>query len=258
MLIKASATLGFNIVASDGSIGTVNDLLFDDASWTIRWLVVETGSWLSDRRVVLPVSALGHPDMGAGVVPVRLTMAEVKASPDIDTHLPVSRQMESFTYDYYGLSPYWGTAEYTGGYGYWSGMLSLPPTVTTTERRDEIVQMKRKQDDPHLRSVEELRGYHIHATDGEIGHLADFLIEDADWTLRYLVVDTSNWWAGREVLISPRSTEDIRWTERLIYLGVTRDKVSNSPSYDPARRIGPAFDADMARHYGPVEPTKVD
>ena len=257
MLIKASATKGFSVVASDGSLGTVSDLLFDDASWTVRWLVVETGSWFADRRVLLPASALGRLDLTAQTFAVRLTMDQVKHSPDVDTHLPVSRQFETSAHDYYGLDPYWSSGVYLGGYGYWGGMLPLPPPVDAQQLEDEIIRRRHQDDDPNLRSVDEISGYHIHATDGEIGHLADVLIDDSDWSLRYLIVNTSNWWAGKEVLISPRSTEAIRWTEHLVYLGVDRDKVRNGPEYDPTRPLDPAFDAEMTRHYGPQEPVTV-
>ena len=251
MLIKASAMKGFSVMASDGSLGTVSDLLFDDALWTVRWLVVETGSWLADRRVLLPASALGRPDTNAGTFPVNLTKAQVKDSPDVDTHLPVSRQFEVSAHDYYGLSPYWSSGLYLGGYGYWGGIMPDTPSLASQQRQDEVTRMRHQDDDPNLRSVEEVSGYHIHATDGEIGHLADVLIDDTDWSLRYLVVDTSNWWQGKEVLISPRSTQSIRWTERLVYLGVDRDKIRNSPGYDPRRPVDPALDAEMTRHYGP-------
>jgi sporulation protein YlmC with PRC-barrel domain len=257
MLIKASQTKGYSVEASDGPIGTVSDLLFDDDTWTIRWLVVETGNWLFNRQVLLPASTLGHPDTEARTFPVRLTQAQVKNSPNVDTHLPVSRQLEQNIYDYYGFSPYWGTDEYLSGYGYWGGMAFSPPVPTqdtgTTSRQDEILQMQRESEDAHLRSIDVLRGYHIHATDGEIGHLADALLDDTDWSLRYLVVDTSNWWQGKEVLISPRSTQSIMWTERMIYLGVDRNKVQASPDYNPALPVDAALDADLARHYGPQQ-----
>ena len=251
MLIKATDTKGYAVLASDGSLGTVSDLLFDDANWTVRWLVVETGSWLLDRRVLIPASALGHPDTKARHFPVNLTMAQVRGSPDVDTQRPVSRQFEIGAFDYYGLNPYWSSGLYLGGYGYWGGMLPDPPNLTNEQAEREVARMRRRNDDPNLRSVDEVSGYHIHATDGEIGHLSDVLIEDSDWTLRYLIVNTSNWWQGKEVLISPRSTQSIRWTERLVYLGVDRDKIRNSPAYDPTRPLGPSFDAEMASHYGP-------
>src|ERR1700693_5384244 len=124
MLWNASAINGYTITASDGQLGTVSDFLFDDASWLVRWLVVDTGNWLPGRKVLLPPSVLGHPDRKARAFSVRLTMQQVKNSPDIDSDRPVSRQMETFIYDYYGWSPYWAAGLYpywTGGYGYMAG-----------------------------------------------------------------------------------------------------------------------------------------
>ncbi|WP_426034757.1 PRC-barrel domain-containing protein [Cypionkella sp. TWP1-2-1b2] len=234
--------------------GKVVDLLFDDASRTVRLVVVETGNWWADHRVLIPGSALGHPNTAAHIFPVNLTMAQVKGSPDVDTHRPVSRQFESSAYDYYGFSPYWGTDLYMSGFAYWGGMVPMAPSLEMERREEEIAQMMRQNEDANLRSVTEISGYHIHATDGDIGHLLDVLIEDTDWSLRYLIVNTSNWWQGKEVLISPRSTQSIRWTEQLIYLGVTRDRIRTSPAYDADRRIDAAFEADMASHYGPTKP----
>src|SRR5580658_7958663 len=115
MLWNTSAIDGYAIAASDGKLGTVSDFLFDDATWLVRWLVVDTGNWLSGRKVLLPPSVLGHLDPAREEFAVRLTMQQVKDSPDIDADRPVSRQMETNVYDYYGWSPYWGTGFYMGG-----------------------------------------------------------------------------------------------------------------------------------------------
>lgn len=254
MLIKATDAKGYQVLASDGELGSVSDLLFDDASWTVRWLVVETGTWLSERRVLLPVSALGHPDATTRTFPVKLTMAQVKDSPDVDTQRPVSRQFETGAYEYYGFRPYWNDELYLSGFGYWGGIAPLVTPQDAERREYELAQMLRAQDDPHLRSMAEVKGYHIHATDGEIGHLSDVMIEDSDWTLRYLIVDTSNWWQGEQVLISPRSAESIIWSERLINLRVDRDRVRHSPGYDRSQPLDPAFETKMATHYGSTPP----
>ena len=126
MLLNASAIKGYAIEASDGRLGTVSDFLFHDASWLVRWLVVDTGKWLSGRKVLLPVSALGHLDQGKEEFSVRLTMQQIKDSPDIDADRPVSRQMETNIYDYYGWSPYWGAGYYVGGFGFMGG--GMPPS----------------------------------------------------------------------------------------------------------------------------------
>ena len=252
MLTEISKLIGRKIEASDGPIGSVSDVLFDDASWTVRWLVVDTGTWLSGRMVLLPPSVLGHPSDMDRSFPVRLTRAAVKASPDIDTHRPVSRQYETSVYDYYGWSPYWGSGFYMGGYGIMGGYIPMDIDPEVARRDKDIDRTRSDADEPHLRSANIVTGYHLHATDGNIGHLADILVEDADWTIHFLVVDTSNWWMGKRVLISPRAATEIEWTEHLIVLDVSRDKIKASPDYDPAQPIDRAFENRMAAHYAPA------
>src|SRR5580704_8755251 len=250
MLWHASAINGYAIEASDGQIGTVSDFLFDDTSWRVRWLVVDTGNWLSGRKVLLPPSVLGRLDAKEEVFAVKLTMQQVKDSPEVDTDRPVSRQMETSVYDYYGWSPYWGTGFYMGGYAYMPGAIAESPYLGSRQRDKEIVASQRDNDDAHLRSVEAVTGYHIHASDGEIGHVEDFLVEDADWSIRYLVVDTKNWWPGKKVLVSSRSTGEIDWTDRLVNLDVDRQRIKDSPAYDPAMTIDQAYDEKLLTYYG--------
>jgi hypothetical protein len=254
MLRHASAINGYAIAASDGHLGTVSDFLFDDASWLIRWLVVNTGHWLSGRKVLLPPAVLGHLDSVAREFAVRLTKQQVKDSPDIDSDRPVSRQMETNLYDYYGWSPYWGTGFYMGGYGYIGGPMMASPPPEFMRREEEIADARRDGDDPHLRSIEAVTGYHIHATDGEIGHVEDFLIEEADWSIHYLVVDTKNWWPAKKVLISPRSAQKIDWLDKLVNLDVDRQRVKDSPAYDAATTIDRAYERHFHDHYGDARP----
>ena len=237
MLWNASAINGYAIAASDGHIGTVSDFLFDDTSWRVRWLVVDTGNWLSGRKVLLPPSVLGQLDAKEQRFSVTLTKQQIKDSPEIDTDRPVSRQMETSVYDYYGWSPYWGSGFYMGGYGYMPGDTAESPYLGARRRDEEIAEGEHSHEDVHLRSVEAVTGYHIHASDGEVGHIEDFLVEDADWSIRYLVVDTKNWWPGKKVLISPRSAKEIDWTDRLVSLDVDRQRVKDSPKYNGRWRL---------------------
>ena len=247
MLRNAAEIDGYAIAASDGHLGTVSDFLFDDVSWLIRWLVVDTGNWLSGRQVLLPTIALGHIDPERREFSVRLTRQQVKDSPDLDTKRPVSRQMEANIYDYYGSSPYWSTGLYMGGYGYGYGgvVMGSPSSREAMRREEDIASSQRSDDDPHLRSIEAIAGYHIHANDGEIGHVDDFLVEDADWSIRYLVVDTRNWWPGRKVLVSPRLVREIGWTDGLVNINVDRQSVKDSPAYDASKTV----DRDYEKHF---------
>jgi sporulation protein YlmC with PRC-barrel domain len=252
MFWNASVIKGYAIAATDGRLGTVSDFLFDDASWKIRWLVVDTGNWLSGRKVLLPPSALGHPDPKEREFSVGLTMQHVKDSPEIDSDRPVSRQMETSVYDYYGWSPYWGMGLYMGGYGYAGSAMLASPYLESRWREEAIADTRQADGDPHLRSIAAVTGYHIHASDGEIGHVRDFILEDADWSIHFLVVDTKNWWAGKTVLVSPQAAREINWHDRLVNLNVDRQRVKDSPAYDEATTVDGAYEKRFHDHYGDV------
>lgn len=249
MLWNASKIKGYSVAASDGDIGTVSDLLFDDDSWRIRWLVVDTSTWFTERKVLLPTSTLGHVDQKNERFSVKLTRQQVKDSPDIDTQRPVSRQSENDIYSYYGWTPYWGGGLYVGGYG--SGVTApiVSPVPDAQGIRREAVEAQHRRDDPNLRSIDTVEGYYIKATDGDIGHVEDMLIEETDWSIHYLVVDTKNWWPGKKVLISPRSAEDINWANKTVSLNVDRERVKNSPEYDASTIVDRAYEDRFGAYY---------
>lgn len=257
MLWNASEVIGCEIAASDGHIGKIDDILFDDSNWNVRLLVVETGHWLSSRKVLLPSSALEQVDANQKECEIKLTMQQIRDSPDVETKRPVSRQMEASVYGHYGYRPYWnggsgfiGGIGYLGGYGYSNdsnGELS-PPSAWWSEV--ETANAKRENDDVHLRSVKEVSGYHIHATDGQFGHVEDFLVEDADWRIRFLIADTNDWWPGKKVLISPRSVKKIDWSVHLVSVDVDRQKVKGAPAYVEAMLIDRSLKEDFATYYG--------
>jgi len=251
MLRSAAKINGYAIKASDGLLGDVSDFLFDDATWSVRWLVVDTGNWLSGRKVLLPPTVLGRVDQSAKEFQVKLTKQQVRDSPDIETQRPVSRQMETNIYDYYGWSPYWGNGAFTNANGYVGGSaMAAPPFPGFPPREGRRADGPRDDDDPHLRSIEAVTGCRIHATDGEIGHIEDFLVDDSDWRIGFFIVDTKNWWPGKKVLISPRAAEEIDWNENRLNLNVDRQTVKDSPAYVPSMTIDPAYEKRIHNHYG--------
>lgn len=242
MLWDASVIKGYGIEARDGRLGNVSDFLFEDAHWMIRWLVVDTGHWLPGRKVLLPPSALGHPDVQACRFPVKLTKQQVEDSPEIDTQRPVSRQMEDHIYDFYGWDRYW--------IGAMAAPFAAPLYAPRSKTLDHVsAQTESKADDPHLRRIEVVTGYHIHALDGELGHVEDFLVEDASWRIRYLVVDTKNWWPGQQVLISPHTVREIDWADRSLHLNISRQRVKHGRAYDPAKMADRANEDLMLKYY---------
>jgi hypothetical protein len=250
MLWHVSAINGYSVEASDGNIGTVSDFLFDDRTWMVRWLVVDTGHWLSGRKVLLPPSVLGQISAKDNALAIALSKQQIKDSPEIDTDQPVSRQMEASIYDYYGWSPYWGSSLYTGGYDYMPGSGMASSYLGSRRREQKIDDARAERSDVHLRSVEAVTGYHIHASDGEIGHVQDFLVEDADWSIHYFIVDTKNWCLGKKILVSSRSAGEIDWTNRLVSLDVDRQRIKDSPAYDPSMTVDLASDEKFLTYYG--------
>jgi hypothetical protein len=246
MLLHYSKIRGCSIGATDGPIGSVADVLFDDSTWLARWLVVDTGGFLPGRKVLIPPTVLGHLNPIGHRYAVRLTRQQIKDSPSIDTDEPVSRVMETDLYDYYGWSPYWSMGFYMGGYGY-AGSPNQPSGLgfrpRGLERADHMT------DGPQLRSAHEVKGYHIHASDGAIGQVADFLVEDGDWSIHYLVLDTAVWWPGKAVLISPRSVLKTNWSDRTVDLDVTRQQIKDSPAYDGSEAIDRAYEYEFHGYY---------
>jgi uncharacterized protein YrrD len=236
-MLQASEVLGLAIEAKDGRIGSVGDLLFDDRSWTIRWAVIDTGDWLPGRSVLLPPSRLAVADLDRSVLRVDLTRAEVRQSPGLSRDMPVSRRYEEMVYDYYGWSPYWvpglaGFAPFEPPL-YAAGAKPVPPEP---------------QGDPDLHSIADVTGYSVEARDGAIGHVHDFLIKDHAGAVRYLVVDTRNWWPGKKVLVAPHWIEDISWSERAIHFDVTRERIRSAPEYDP-KTLGRDYEERLHAHY---------
>ncbi len=256
MLWRSSELDGYEIKASDGSVGRLDDLLFDDALWMVRWLVADTaGFWLSGRTVLLPPEAIGRPDDRAHCLPVSLTRRQVEDSPPMESDLPVSRQAESELAGHYGSRPYWlddlaaPLSYMSGGGSGASGFLFPPDRLGPVPQRPAATDQPPPHD-PHLRSIGDTIGYAIRASDGDIGHVEEFLLDEEGWAIRYMVVDTRNWLPGRKVLIAPRWIHDIDWVERRVHVDLTRAAVKHSPAYDPSKGVDRDYETELYDHYG--------
>ncbi len=255
MLRAVNELNGSTINASDGEIGSIREAYFDDEAWTIRYLVVDAGSWLARRDVLISPYSVKQP-LGSGkIIDVALTREQVKMSPDIDTHKPVSRQHERDTLGYYGHPMYW-----LGG-GLWAmGAYPMVPPLAppfaengSGAREMQEAAARRQQvpeEDLHLRSTDKVTGYDIQATDDSIGQVTDFLFDDESWTIRYLVVDTSHWWSsGKKVLIPTDRIERIDWTESKVFTDLSRDAVKASPEYNDGMPLDSDYETRLHESY---------
>lgn len=253
MLHDINELRGFSVEATDGPVGRVRDAYFDDEAWTIRFLVVDTGTWLKGRRVLISPIAIGNPDWSARRLPVSLSRALVRSSPDVDTNRPVSRQHEIEQFTYYGYPFYWG------GPGVWgndmlSGALRTPGAAANDNAfvAAQLQLHRERGDDPHLRACNAVIGYHVHAIDGEIGHVNGLIVDDRSWAIRYLIVNTSEWWLGHDVLVTPQWIDDISWLEATVSVSLNRRAVKDAPVYDPAAPPDREQERRLYRHHGRV------
>lgn len=246
------------IGATDSDIGHVKDLYFDDHTWAIRYLVVDTGSWLSGRKVLISPISIQKPDWQAHRLPAAITREQVENSPDIDTDKPVSRQHEIEYLGYYGYPNYWGGTGLWGGgmvpLAMYPGYAALPGGAAEREQAVEesarAERARHRDDDPNLRSCAAVVGHHIQATDGEVGHVEGFLIDDETWAIRYLVVNTSNWWLGHKVLIAPQWVGGVHWSDETVSVDLDLEAVKAAPVYDPSVPLDRQREMGLYTHYG--------
>ena len=258
MLFAVSGLMDCQVHASDGEVGAVKDFLFDDRSWKIRWIEVETGHWLPGRRVLIHPSAVAPlslppkpalPMMSPGQaveLAVDLTKAQIEAGPQAQADEPVTRQMESLLYDYYGWDAYWGVTHF-GAAALSHSELKIVPEA---EQRDADAETFSLGDVSGLRSVGSVKGAHVHALDGDIGHVENLLADDSNWEIRYLVIATRNWWPGKVVQLSPYAVKDADWSNRRVNVNVTREQVKSAPAWDPLALADQASEEALHRHFG--------
>lgn len=245
MLRKTKELLDCRLGARDGEIGHLKDFYFDDQTWTVRYLVADTGDWLPCRKVLLsPFAVTGLHTARHKAVEVNLTKKQIEDSPSIEAHKPVSRQFEAQYFQYYGWPYYWpgpllwGPVDFPGPY--------IPAGIPA---QGQPSGPPAEDQDAHLRSAIEVAGYHLQALDQHFGHIEQFIFDDESWAIRYLVADTRNWWPGKRVLLAPQWISWVSWSETRVYVDFDRDTVQRAPEYDPAAPITREYEQRLFEHY---------
>jgi uncharacterized protein YrrD len=247
---SVKSLIGYTMSATDGEIGKVKDFYFDDETWTIRYLILETGDWLSGRKVLISSQALLPTNWENGTFPINLTKKQIENSPDINTDMPVSRQQETQLHEYYPWTNYWVSGMGIAGMGT-TGMI-MPMRESVGEELSEKSHKadKKPLGDHHLRSAKTLIDYKVKAKDGDIGVVEDFIIDDITWGMIFLVVDTGDWFPGKKVLLMPKWIKEINWDVSRIDVNLTEDKVKNSPEYYPHQLINEVYEKSFYDYYG--------
>jgi uncharacterized protein YrrD len=210
MLRSLRQLYGKKLGASDGDIGHVKDFYFNDQQWAIHYVVADTGSWLSGRLVLISPHAFGNLRQDADCLLVNLTRQQIENCPASESHKPVSLQYQA----------YWDGGQ-TWGAG---GFPEAPPPPP-------LLPSKPGSDDLHLQSTQALSGYPIQTSEGAIGHVIDFVMDDKSWAICHLVVETGHWYSRKEIVISPKHIDRISYEESKVFVNVTKEAILEAPQY---------------------------
>jgi uncharacterized protein YrrD len=235
-LYKLSNFTGYSLNTDDGAIGELEEILFDDQCWTVRYFIVSTGSWLMQREVLVLPAMLNSINEKAQTLNVSLTREQVENCPPVNTKLPVSRHYEQEYYQYYGRKPYW-----SGTHPMFAPSIQVPIPIKGKLKKPE---------DPHLRSSNVVKRYSIHASDGDIGQVEDFILGKEGWTVKYLEINTRKWLPGKHILVAPTWIRHIDWVKQEVMVDLSREAIKAAPVYDPSTIISQEYQAALLKHYG--------
>ena len=244
MLRSINEIRSYKLRANDGELGSCKDFLFDDQHWTIRFMVADTGNWLTGKQVLVSPVSLGEPDWKSRTLPVRMAKEEIERAPLLEEHAPVSRRHEARFFVHYGWPYYWT------GPGAWGPVMVPSLLAEQTHQQGKPGAPDEESEDMHLRSVREVRKYDIEATDGNLGHVDDFIVDDQAWIIRYMVIDTKKWLPGRLIIISPAWVKRVSWGGRKVEVDLTKEEITQSPEYDPSMPVNREYEQQLYDFYG--------
>lgn len=227
MMVSHKQLNDFAIHATDGDIGGCKDVLFDDQDYVVRYLVADTNTWLPlSRKVVISPISISNTEVNEEKIHVSMTREELKNSPSIDEHKPLSREYEETLFTYFGYGYYWI------GPGAW-GDFAHPTELAGTETGQPRQAATEATPPNHLRSCNEVHGYDVATRDDDVGHITDFIIETQTWSIRLFVVDTRNWLpGGKKLVVTPREIEKIDWSTHKVFVTLSHDQLMQKPEID--------------------------
>lgn len=261
MLLTAQKLEGYSLHATDGEIGKVKDMYFDDRQWRVRYVVVDTGDWLSGRKVLISPYAMGVPEIENETIPVTLSKEEIESSPSIDSNKPITKEYEEALHTFHDWPHYWTGANYYGGiYGGLGAAAApfdpaagavaaegaLPDSPPSAE--EQVANLSEAE--RHLQSIKEVRNWPIEASDGGLGHVEDLMVSPMiNWSIRHMVVDTRNWLPGRKVLVAPHWISRVDWMDKKVYIVLDQDTIKGGPEFDSSKAVDKDYELELQSHY---------
>lgn len=225
MLISAKKLQSYQLKATDGEVGAIDDLLFDDQVWHIRFLVARLQKLLPwSEKVLINPLYLQRPDSQNHLLNVALSENSIRKCPPLSSSMPVSLRQRNRAFKAYGYADYWAAPGLNA---------TVPHPAPLVDESLAEMNSQQASDEAHLRSCRAVSGYHIHTLDGAIGHVDDFIIDAEHWTCAYLLVNTRNWLpGGRDVLVSRDTVDAISWRKHQVQLNISAEVIARAPHFD--------------------------
>jgi uncharacterized protein YrrD len=252
--------IGFEVRTTDGDAGKVDDFYFEEEDWGVRYIVVDTGPWIFGRKVLISPEAIDDIQWQGKRVTTRLSRERIENSPEIDLAKPISRRNIDEIHGHYGWQAYWGgtvpmgrpaAGPYTGPVPDHTarGAGTGPEGPGRGPGTGETAAQELQEREPRLHSVREVVGYALRAPDGEIGRVEELFVDEDDWTIHYLVAETSTWF-GKDVLIPIEQVASVDWVDRVFDMTINREQIKNAPEYDPQEPVSREYQANIHEYYG--------
>ena len=240
MLDRAKALLQYKLSSRHEEIGRVKEFYFDDRQWVIRYLVADTGAWLTGRQVLISPYALDAVSRERHRMVLGVTKRQIEDAPSLAPDQPVSPQFEDTYYAFHGWPAYW-RGPYTWGRSPYPDRDPRYGADGSTGRAGWSRQVRRTSD---------VHGAYIQTADGEMGHVEDFIIDDDTWAIRYLVINAENWWPGKRVLVSPQWIQRVMWERWEIFVALSAATILEAPEYTENVLVTREYETRLHGHYG--------
>ncbi|MGH4121234.1 PRC-barrel domain-containing protein [Clostridium sp.] len=248
MLNKAKTLKNYKLNSLDGEIGKAKEFYFDDQNWSIRYLMADTGNWLTGRRVLISPNSIVSICKEEEYISINLTKSKIENSPTLDSHKPVSRQFQEKLNGYFDLPMHCVGQQMVG---VCPPDVGAYPLIETKNNKEKVIEstMSDNEWDPHLRSTHKVSGYDIQAMDGKIGHVDDFIIDEETWEIRYLIIDTQNWLPGKKIVLSTQWISCLSWDESKVFVNFLCKDIKQSPEYTEESILNRDYEIRLYEHY---------
>lgn len=245
MILSIKDLFDYKLMTADGEAGEIKDALYDERDWVLRYVVVETGGWLSGRELLIPPSVLGAPDSARREFPVSMTRDQLSNSPPREAGEDITRRHEEDLYRYYGWEPYWVPE---GAMGPLPGTVMVESPEEAAETQTAVLEERHAE--PRLRSIKDTLGFKVHGVDEDLGKVDNFLMDDETWDVRYVVLNTGGLFKSRRVPISVRWINNLDWENHALHLDLGKKDVHDSPDWDESLPLPRQYEVDLHSHYG--------